>query len=102
MLKHEFMMLRYAVLLAAIGWAAASESPVDYATQVQPLLQSRCYDCHGAEKQKGQLRLDLKALAFKGGVDGVAIIPGDGAKSSLITRLTTADDSERMPKKKDP
>ena len=33
-------------------------SKANYITEIQPILQKRCYACHGPEKQKGKLRLD--------------------------------------------
>jgi hypothetical protein len=41
-----------------------------YTHMVQPLLKNRCYSCHGAEKQKGKLRLDSKEFMLKGGKRG--------------------------------
>lgn len=38
------------------GPSFAAES--DYLTEVQPILEKHCYDCHGPDKQKGKLRLD--------------------------------------------
>lgn len=56
-----------------------------YVEKVQPLLQAKCYKCHGAEKKKGAYRLDLPELAFKGGESGkVAIKPGDPIGSHLV------------------
>ncbi|MDB6118566.1 MAG: Planctomycete cytochrome, partial [Verrucomicrobiaceae bacterium] len=67
--------------------------------KVRPLLNQHCVECHGPKKQKGELRLDAKAFAFKGGHDGVAIKPGDSAGSPLFQRLTNPDDDQRMPPK---
>lgn len=35
----------------------AAELP-DFEREVKPVLAKLCYRCHGAEKQKGKLRLD--------------------------------------------
>jgi len=32
--------------------------PIDYARQIQPLLQTYCYRCHGEHKQKADVRID--------------------------------------------
>ncbi|HEV3026744.1 MAG TPA: PSD1 and planctomycete cytochrome C domain-containing protein, partial [Planctomycetota bacterium] len=50
-------------------------------------------------KPKGQLRLDLKAMAFRGGAGGKAILPGRSAESPLYKLLVDADDDVRMPQK---
>jgi hypothetical protein len=71
---------------------------IDYARDVRPILESRCYACHGPKKQKAGLRLDEKAAAMRGGSDGVeAIRPGQGDESELIRRVTSRDPEERMP-----
>ena len=63
---------------------AAATTPADFARDVQPLFADRCVKCHGPEKQKGGLRLDVKAAAFKGGDDGKVILPGKSAESRLV------------------
>jgi mono/diheme cytochrome c family protein len=82
------------VLLATTVGAA---EPVDYLTQIKPILRERCFACHGALKQEAQLRLDTASLAKQGGESGAAITPGETATSLLLKRVTAADESERMP-----
>ncbi|HEX7899575.1 MAG TPA: PSD1 and planctomycete cytochrome C domain-containing protein [Planctomycetota bacterium] len=88
-------------LLALLG--AVQDPPpaqkVDFVRDVQPLLKASCLKCHGAEKPKGQFRLDARGPALKGGVGGPAILPGRGADSHLIKLLLDADDEVRMPQK---
>lgn len=82
--------------------AEAGKGSVDYFKQVQPLLETRCYDCHAGAKVKGGLRLDDRAAAIKGGRgDGPAIVPGNPEKSALLSRLRSHEPSERMPPKGD-
>ena len=75
---------------------------VDFDREIRPLLQERCIECHGEKKQKGELRLDAKVHAFKGGHDGPAILAGKADASSLLQRLTSTDEDEKMPPKGDP
>ena len=75
---------------------------VDFEREIRPLLQERCIECHGEKKQKGELRLDAKSFAFKGGHEGPAIVVGKIDKSPLFQRITHADEKERMPPKGDP
>ena len=44
--------------------------------KVRPILAENCYKCHGSEKQKGSLRLDLREMALAGGESGPVIVPG--------------------------
>ncbi|MBL9138371.1 MAG: PSD1 domain-containing protein [Verrucomicrobiales bacterium] len=66
---------------------------------VEPLLQSRCVSCHGAEKQKGNLRLDSREAALKGGDLGPSIVPGDPQKSLLLQAVLHATPDLEMPPK---
>ncbi len=74
-----------------------------YADLVQPLFQSRCYGCHGPNKQKGKLRLDRQESILKGGKDGKVIEPGKADESEMIERLLLpAEDEDHMPPKEKP
>jgi len=35
-----------------------SKEALQYQNQIQPILQTYCYECHGEKKQKGEMRLD--------------------------------------------
>lgn len=82
---------------------AAGAAPVDFSRDIQPVLAEHCHRCHGPRKQKGGLRLDNKADAFKSTESGtVAIVPGDPAKSVLLKLVSSSDKDERMPPKGEP
>ena len=89
-------------ILIFLFLAAGSLLAVDFDQDIRPLLQQHCVECHGEKKQKGELRLDAKIFAFKGGHDGLAIVAGDAAKSLLVQRIASTDDDERMPPKGEP
>ena len=94
-------------VFAAASWTAvaaelppAATRPVDFTRDVQPLFARHCYSCHGAEKQKGQLRLDRKADALKGGDSHAPdIIPGKSAESPLIRFVAGLEKDLVMPPK---
>jgi mono/diheme cytochrome c family protein len=89
-------------LLAFGNWEAKSADKVDFAKDIQPILQKSCVECHGPEKPKGKRRLDTKEGAFKGGKDGVIIVPGKADESDLYRRITLpADNDDVMPNKGD-
>lgn len=62
----------------------AIDRPVDFAGEVRPLFEQRCYACHGPSNQINGLRLDSKRAALKGGHSGPAIVPGESSESRLI------------------
>jgi mono/diheme cytochrome c family protein len=70
---------------------------VDFKRQIEPIFARSCYQCHGAKKAMGQLRLDGKESALKGGLSGAAIIPGDGKQSLLVKRILGEGIEARMP-----
>lgn len=74
-----------------------------YSDIVQPVLQTKCYSCHGPNKQKGGLRMDDSTRLMKGGKDGVIIKPGKGDASEMIKRmLLPLNDDDHMPPKEKP
>jgi hypothetical protein len=88
--------------LSSPAWSgdpAGAPGGVNYLLHVKPLLRSRCVACHGAIEQEGGLRLDAAKLILAGGDDGAVVVPGQGAGSRLIQRVSAADPAERMPPK---
>ncbi len=63
------------------------------------VMKNNCFNCHGATKQKGGLRLDLQGTAFEGGKnDGPSILAHDPDGSAVIQRMRlTRDDDDVMP-----
>src|SRR5438105_2957710 len=91
----------FPLLLAGFGLAPAraAEMPkVDYLRDIKPILQSRCYGCHGALRQKAGLRLDTAALIRKGGDNGPALLAHKSSASLLIDAVTGTG-RPRMPPK---
>ncbi|MFO0802374.1 MAG: PSD1 and planctomycete cytochrome C domain-containing protein [Gemmataceae bacterium] len=80
-------------LLLLSPWVARAAEPVDYRKQIRPVLQERCYACHGALKQNSKLRVD----SGKAMIDRGAVVPGKPADSELLARITAKDDETRMP-----
>ncbi|MCA9123975.1 MAG: PSD1 domain-containing protein [Planctomycetaceae bacterium] len=89
-----FVFLKFSSLMAddAKSLPPAVERQVDFVADVQPILRKTCYSCHGAEEQEAGLRLDVKARALEGGDGGKSIVPGDSAKSRLITLVAGLDE----------
>jgi len=73
---------------------------VDYETDILPLFEDYCYDCHGPDKQKSGFRTDRRAHLLKGGDSGLAaLIPGDPSGSYLLEVITSDDPEISMPPK---
>jgi hypothetical protein len=99
-----------AVLIAGIAGRVAlarqqgslPQPALDFARDIQPILQAQCYECHGPKKARNGLRLDARAAAFKGGDSGSSIVPGNSEQSLLVRRILSLDGEDRMPKDEDP
>jgi hypothetical protein len=83
--------------------ARATPTPVDFVRDVRPILQKHCYECHGVEKQKSALRLDIKSEALRGGdAYGPSIVAKKSAESPLVQLVTSKNADERMPPEGEP
>jgi hypothetical protein len=83
----------FCLITLHVGHAA---EPVDYLKQIKPLLQTKCYACHGVLKQEANLRLETRELMLEGGDSGPVIVPGK-TDTSLIVERITGDEFTRMP-----
>ncbi len=79
-----------------------AQEPVDFAKSIQPVFETSCLSCHGPEKQKGKLRLDLKESALKQGNPDSVITPGDAARQLYRRIILPEDDDDQMPNKAKP
>lgn len=77
-----------AIALCVLGRPLlATEAPIDFITQVKPILGSRCILCHHSEALFGNLNLENRAAAFKNRPGGPAILPGKPDSSPLHSVL---------------
>lgn len=67
----------------------AAERGEFFERYIRPAIVEHCYECHSGESTavEGGLRLDTRDGLLKGGDSGPAVVPGDSAKSLLISAL---------------
>ncbi len=95
--------LRILALILIIAAAVPARADDELAAQAYAILQTRCLECHGLEKKRGDLRLDSRDAVLKGGESGEpSLVAGNADDSALFYRVTTDDEKERMPSKADP
>lgn len=70
---------------------------IDFARDVLPILKGACHTCHTGETPQGELALDRKDAAFKGGASGPAIVPGQSKQSWIVKHLRGEGGAVRMP-----
>src|SRR5437016_4873237 len=83
-----------AIALSPAAAGRADEAAVDFGRDVYPVLRKVCVECHGAEKQRGDLRLDSRTAALRGGENGPAIVVGKPEQSELVSRIMLAAGAE--------
>jgi Planctomycete cytochrome C len=71
-----------------------SKPVMAYQELIQPILEQRCYSCHGPNKSKADLRLDSPDFIKKGGENGSILTVGNPQKSTLYTYLVLPDDDD--------
>ena len=70
--------------------------------KVLPLLESRCFECHGPESEaKGDLRLSSRATMLAGGETGPAIVP-EKPDESLLMQAVRYEGFEMPPRSRMP
>lgn len=77
----------------------ATKKGVTYATDIKLILQASCFRCHGAERPKAGLRLDLLENVLKGSKEGPVVVAGDSARSELVIAVSQLDPEISMPPK---
>jgi hypothetical protein len=88
------------VLSAVVGCRRTGARHLDFNQDVQPILASHCFSCHGPdpEMRKAGLRLDLAESAMrKRPQHPDAIVPGHPEKSELVKRIESKDPHYLMP-----
>src|SRR5262245_58503128 len=73
-----------------------------FESKIRPVLVEQCYKCHSAQsgKARGGLTLDTRAGMLKGGDTGPAVVPGNPAKSLLLTAVHQDGELKMPPKEK--
>jgi mono/diheme cytochrome c family protein len=73
---------------------AADKQGVTYTADIKPIFEKSCVKCHGADKQKGKLRLDSLEATLKGGEDGKVVKAGNSADSMLVHNVAHVGDED--------
>jgi len=99
------------VLTVAVARLVAGQQPVpndklpapasrlvDFDSDVRPIFEKSCFQCHGGERPKSRFRLDDREAALKGGLNyGDDLIPGNSTNSRLILIVADLDPEIVMP-----
>lgn len=101
--KHKRLLIIFLVVIIIAASAFiinSNNAPVDFNTQVKPILNKNCITCHGGVRRQGNFSLLFRTEALKKTKSGkYAIVPGNAEKSEMIRRIKLDDPEERMPYK---
>ena len=102
-MKNSLLIISVLLTAVLIFIFSTKQKPVDFTTEVKPILNRNCITCHGGVRQKGGFSLLFREEALATLKSGKhAIIPGDPDHSEMIRRISLRDPEERMPYKHDP
>lgn len=77
----------------------ASTARVDFARDIQPILEASCVQCHARGKNKGLFSLETRQDFMDGGETGVPAVAGKSAESLVVAMISGLDPDSVMPKK---
>lgn len=95
-MRLSFTWLPAFLLVLALPCSKLSAAPVDFAKQVQPILESACVHCHGPDKDKGDVRLHTRDAAIAGNENGPGITAGKLDQSAIYTTLILPEDDDMV------
>ena len=90
-------MFQAVLVVCLCGPLVAPQQRDLFEQRVRPLLSANCAGCHGAQKQRGGLRLDSPAAIERGGKSGPVVVPGQPNRSRLILAVQRRGDLKMPP-----
>jgi hypothetical protein len=79
--------------------AAPGDASMEFfESRIRPFLVADCQDCHGAQRQRGGLRVDSREALLRGGDSGPAVVPGKASESRLFRAIRHVGTDLAMPK----
>ncbi|MGB0774465.1 MAG: DUF1549 domain-containing protein, partial [Akkermansiaceae bacterium] len=87
-----------ATITCGLSLSSSLLAAPDFVKHIQPILAQNCVRCHGADKQKGELRLDTRAGLLDGGETDDAVNFDKPEESLMLTLVRhAADHDDIMP-----
>ena len=88
-MKSKFLWIPIFSLLLVGLYSSADAQKVDFNTQIKPLLEKHCMECHNADGDSYPIELKEDAFEF--------IVEGEPEESDMYLVLTTDDEDDVMP-----
>jgi hypothetical protein len=84
----------------AVQPLARAQEKVNFTDHVLPIFRNECFNCHSADKKKGDLDLSTFTALMTGSSSGEIVVPGDPGASNLFGSITHSREPVMPPKKK--
>ncbi|PWU09004.1 MAG: hypothetical protein C5B51_06920 [Terriglobia bacterium] len=84
------------LIAAAVAITTLAQTGAVTDKDVRPILEKKCFQCHGDNLRMGNLDLRSRESMLQGGSAGPALVPGRAAESLLYQRVT-GQSTPRMP-----
>lgn len=83
--------LFFGLIFSFYSLQLASAQSVSFETQILPILQNKCSECHGNENPEVRLTVINYEELMQGSEFGVIVNPGDPTTSYMIEMIETQD-----------
>ncbi len=87
MIRPVLILALMTLLVGALQAAAADQAAPTFESDVAPIFETRCAQCHGAKQQVSGLRVDSRDALLRGGSRGAALEPGNSEASRLYQHV---------------
>jgi cytochrome c553 len=77
----------------------AANRTIEFAADVQPILERSCARCHARGRTRGGFSIESREMLLKGGDNGPAIVLGRSDESELVALVAGLDPENVMPQK---
>src|SRR5690242_19714701 len=84
------LVFRTAIVVAAIAFPLAAQRDPLFKTEILPVLEKSCVQCHGPDRKMAKLDLSSFTGMMEGGSSGPVLVPGKPERS-LMWKLIEND-----------
>jgi len=88
-MKSKFLWISIFSLLLTGFYSSVNAQKVDFNTQIKPLLEHHCMECHNADGDSYPIEVKDDAFSF--------IVEGEPEESDMYLVMVTDDEDDRMP-----
>lgn len=104
-LSEGFLLIYRAIfvgLSTSLFFVSVHANDIEFERDIAPILEHRCWDCHGDDEPESGLRLDKRGSMLRGGNSGLAaVVPHHPDKSYLLDVVKHLDADNTMPPDED-